>query len=103
MTTFAGTVVAGAAVVVGVGDAGAAGAVHRDAEELDQRRQTVKVDEAAVDQALQQISAIRVGLGLPVTPPDGKDLTDVPPELDQNFSTVREALALVLVIVREET
>src|SRR5262249_18020339 len=32
-------------------------------EDLDLRRQTVKVDEAAVDQALQQVYAIRAGLG----------------------------------------
>jgi len=62
-------------------------------EDLDQRRQTVKVDEAAVDQALQQVYAIRVGLGLPAQPPEGKDLTDVPADLDQNFSSVRQALA----------
>ena len=61
-------------------------------EELDQRRQTVKVDQAAVDQALQAVYAIRAGLGLSTEPPDGKDLTDVPPDLDQNFSTVRQAL-----------
>jgi membrane fusion protein (multidrug efflux system) len=62
-------------------------------EDLDQRRQAVKVDQAAVDQALQQVYAIRVGLGLPDQPPDGKDLTDVPPNLDQNFSSVRQALS----------
>jgi membrane fusion protein (multidrug efflux system) len=62
-------------------------------EDLDQRRQAVKVDQAAVDQALQQVYAIRVGLGLPEQPATGKDLTDVPPNLDQNFSTVRQALA----------
>jgi membrane fusion protein (multidrug efflux system) len=61
-------------------------------EDLDQRRQTVKVDEAAVEQVLQQIYAIRVGLGLPAQPPKGQDLGDVPPDLDQNFSTVRQAL-----------
>jgi membrane fusion protein (multidrug efflux system) len=66
------------------------------AEDLDQRRQTVKVDQAAVDQALQQVYAIRVGLGLPALPPDGKDLTDVPPNLDQNFSSVRQGLATVI-------
>src|SRR5262249_12147320 len=38
-------------------------------EDLDQRRQTVKVDEAAVEQALQQVYAIRVGLGLAAQPP----------------------------------
>src|SRR5262245_53720660 len=37
-------------------------------EELDSRRQTVKVDEADVDQAQQQVYAIRVGLGLPAQP-----------------------------------
>jgi membrane fusion protein (multidrug efflux system) len=65
-------------------------------EELDQRRQTVKVDEANVEQALQVVYANRVSLGLPAQPPAGQDLADVPPQLDQNFSTVREALASTL-------
>jgi membrane fusion protein (multidrug efflux system) len=65
-------------------------------EDLDQRRETVKVDEAAVDQALQQVYAIRVGLGLPDQPPKGHDLTEVPPNLDQNFSAVRQALGDLL-------
>ena len=37
-------------------------------EELDERRQTVKVDQAGVDQTLQEVYAMRVGLGLPATP-----------------------------------
>ncbi len=61
-------------------------------EDLDQRRQTVKVDEAAVDQALQAVYATRVGLGLPPQPAQGQDLGDVPADLDQNFSSVRQAL-----------
>jgi membrane fusion protein (multidrug efflux system) len=61
-------------------------------EDLDQRRQTVKVDEAAVDQALQAVYAIRVGLGLPAEPAEGHALSEVPPDLDQNFSSVRQAL-----------
>jgi membrane fusion protein, multidrug efflux system len=65
-------------------------------EELDQRRQTVKVNEAGVEQALQAVYAIRVGLGLSAQPPKGQDLTDVPPDLDQNFSSVRQALGLLL-------
>jgi membrane fusion protein (multidrug efflux system) len=52
-------------------------------EELDQRRQTVKVDQAAVDQALQTVYAIRVGLGLPAQPPEGHDLGEAPADLDQ--------------------
>jgi membrane fusion protein (multidrug efflux system) len=62
-------------------------------EELDLRRQTVKVDEAAVDQALEQVHAIRVGLGLPADPGKGHDLREVPPDLEQNFSTVRQSLS----------
>ncbi|HKM55260.1 MAG TPA: biotin/lipoyl-binding protein [Isosphaeraceae bacterium] len=61
-------------------------------EELDQRRQTVKVDEAAVDQALQAVYATRVGLGLPAQPDPCHDLREVPPDLDQTFSAVRQAL-----------
>ena len=61
-------------------------------EELDQRRQTVKVDESAVDQALEAVLASRVGLGLPAQPPTGHDLGEVPDDLDQNYSAVRQAL-----------
>jgi membrane fusion protein, multidrug efflux system len=65
-------------------------------EDLETRRQTVKVDEAAVDQALQAIYAIRVGLGLLERPPDGKDLGDVPSDLADNYSGVRQALGQLL-------
>jgi membrane fusion protein (multidrug efflux system) len=65
-------------------------------EDLETRRETVKVDEAAVDQALQAIYAIRVGLGLLEKPPDGKDLGDVPPDLADNYSGVRQALGQLL-------
>ena len=61
-------------------------------EELDQRRQTVKVDESAVDQALEAVLASRVGLGLSAQPPEGHDLGEVPDDLDQNYSAIRQAL-----------
>ena len=61
-------------------------------EEIDERRQTAKVNKAKVDEALQAIYANRVSLGLPPEPPVGQDLSDVPPDLDQNFSAVRQAL-----------
>src|SRR6202022_1912710 len=35
----------------------------------------------------------RVALGLPGKPPEGTSLTDVPADLDQTFSSVRQALA----------
>jgi len=58
-------------------------------EDLDLRRQTVKVDESAVDQALQAVLASRVGLGLPAQPPTNRDLGEVPDDLDQNYSAIR--------------
>jgi membrane fusion protein (multidrug efflux system) len=61
-------------------------------EDLDVRKESVKSDEAAVEQALQAVYATRVSLGLPPQPAKGGDLTDVPPDLDQTFSGVRTAL-----------
>jgi len=65
-------------------------------EDLDIRRQTVKVDEAAVAEAMQAVLASRVSLGLTIQPQKGQDLAEVPPDLDQNFSTVRQAMAETL-------
>jgi membrane fusion protein (multidrug efflux system) len=61
-------------------------------EDLDTRRQQVAVDQAAVEQALQAVHATRAGLGLPIEPEPGHNLSEAEPELDQNFSAVREAL-----------
>jgi membrane fusion protein (multidrug efflux system) len=61
-------------------------------EEIDTRRQAVEVAQASVAQALEQIYGIRAYLGLPAQPPKGHDLNEVPPDLDQNFSNVRQAL-----------
>jgi membrane fusion protein (multidrug efflux system) len=65
-------------------------------EELEQRKQTVKADEADVEQALQQVYSIRASLGLPDKPPKGHELTEVPPNLDQDFSSVRQSLGTLL-------
>ncbi len=62
-------------------------------EELDVRQQTVKVDEAAVKQALETVYATRVNLGLAAQPPRGHALTEVPKDLTETFSDVRTALA----------
>jgi membrane fusion protein (multidrug efflux system) len=61
-------------------------------EDLDQRRQQVKVTQAALDQTLQTVYANRVALGLPEKPEKADDLSEVPLDLDQNFSTVRQAM-----------
>ena len=65
------------------------GAISR--EEFDQRREAVRTAEAAVKQALEEVHEARVALGL-APHPEGKDLTDVPADLNQTFSGVSQAL-----------
>jgi membrane fusion protein (multidrug efflux system) len=60
--------------------------------DLDQANEAVKVADALVNQALQEVYETRVTLGLLPEPPSGI-LTDVPKDLNQTFSTVRQALA----------
>ena len=66
------------------------GAITR--QELDVLRESNTVAEAGVQQALQAVYALRVSLGLPIDLPQGGRLDEVPRDLDQNFSTVRQAL-----------
>jgi membrane fusion protein (multidrug efflux system) len=49
-----------------------------------------------VNQAREEVYQIRASLGLAPQPEKGKDLTDVPRDLDQTFSAVRAALADLL-------
>jgi membrane fusion protein (multidrug efflux system) len=72
----------------------AKGAVSR--QELDRNEEQYLVSEAQVKQAREQVYQVRVSLGLPAEPEEGKDLTRVPDNLNQNFSTVRQALADLL-------
>ena len=62
-------------------------------EQFDQREAALSVARADVTQALADIHQIRVSLGLPATPERGGDLGQVPPDLDQTFSSVRQAQA----------
>jgi membrane fusion protein (multidrug efflux system) len=66
------------------------------AEEYDQRREALDVAKAQVTQALESILQARVALGLPAQPPAGTSLADVPADLDQTFSSVRQAQADLL-------
>ena len=65
-------------------------------EEYDQRRAALDVAKAQVTQALENIYQARVALGLPAQAPEGKNLADVPEDLDQTFSSVRQAQADLL-------
>jgi membrane fusion protein (multidrug efflux system) len=61
-------------------------------EEFDQRREAERTAAAAVKQALEEVHEARVALGLPMHPEKG-ELTDVPADINQTFSGVRQALA----------
>jgi membrane fusion protein (multidrug efflux system) len=65
-------------------------------EELDVRQEALLVAQARVEEALQGIYQVRVALGLPPQPATGDDLTQVPADLDQTFSSVRQAEASLL-------
>jgi membrane fusion protein, multidrug efflux system len=70
------------------------GAVSR--EELDFRREALLVAQARVEEALQGVYQVRVALGLPPRPATGDDLAEVPADLNQRFSTVRQVEASLL-------
>ena len=65
-------------------------------EEFDQKREQLDVANAQVKQALESVYQARAALGLPAQPAEGTNLAEVPPNLDQTFSSVREALSALL-------
>jgi membrane fusion protein (multidrug efflux system) len=69
------------------------GAIAR--EEFDRFREAERTADAAAKQALEEVHETRVALGL-APHPEGKDLTDVPSDLNQTFSGVSEALNALL-------
>lgn len=66
------------------------------AEDVDHRKQALSEAIANEEQALQNVYQVRSALGLPLRPETGEDLTAVPEELGQNFSSVRQAQAQLL-------
>ena len=64
--------------------------------DFDARTEAMLVARAQVEQALQGVYQIRVSLGLPPKPDTGDDLTQVPDDLDQTFSSVRQAQASLM-------
>src|SRR5215471_1918826 len=62
-------------------------------QEYDRREATVTTARAQVTQSLADVHQIRVSLGLPAQPEGGGDLGQVPPDLDQTFSSVLQAQA----------
>jgi membrane fusion protein, multidrug efflux system len=64
-------------------------------QEYDRRQETLSVSQAQVTQAMADVHQIRLSLGLEAQPKSG-DLGEVPPDLDQTFSSVREAQAALI-------
>jgi membrane fusion protein, multidrug efflux system len=65
-------------------------------EELDRRHEALLVGQARVEEALQGVYQVRLALGLPPRPATGDNLADIPADLNQTFSTVRQAEASLL-------
>jgi membrane fusion protein, multidrug efflux system len=64
--------------------------------EFDRRQATLVTARADLVQALADVNQTRVSLGLKPLPLESKELGQVPPDLDQNFSAVREAQAALI-------
>jgi membrane fusion protein, multidrug efflux system len=62
-------------------------------ELYDQRQASLSIAQAGVVQALADVNQIRVSLGLHTQSEDSADLDQVPPDLDQTFSSVLQAQA----------
>ena len=62
-------------------------------ELYDQRQASLSIAKAGVVQALADANQVRVSLGLQALPEDSANLEQVPPDLDQTFSSVLQAQA----------
>ena len=62
-------------------------------QEYDRRQATLTIARAQLTQSLADVYQIRVSLGLPAQPEKGDNLAEVPPDLDQTFSSVLQARA----------
>jgi membrane fusion protein (multidrug efflux system) len=65
-------------------------------EDFDTRTEALSVARAQVEEALQGVYEVRVALGLSPQPEKGGDLAQVPADLDQTFSSVRQAQASLI-------
>jgi membrane fusion protein (multidrug efflux system) len=65
-------------------------------EVYDQRQAELTTAGAELTQTLADVFQIRVSLGLPPQPEGGRDLGQVPPDLDETFSSVLEAQAALI-------
>ncbi len=64
-------------------------------QEMRDRTADLRVARAQVDEAQEAVYQVRVALGLPRRPESG-DVTEVPPNIDQTFSVVRQVQASLI-------
>jgi len=69
-------------------------------EELEHRKQALRSAQSQLDSSIQAVYQLRASLGLPPKPA-GEDLAEVPPDLDQTFSNVREAQASLIEVAAQ--
>ncbi len=62
-------------------------------QEFDRAQRALSTASAQVTESLAEVYQVRAALGLPAQPDDGKSLNQVPPDLDQTFSSVLAAQA----------
>jgi len=62
-------------------------------QEFDRAQRALSTASAQVALSLAEVSQVRASLGLPAQPDDGKGLDQVPPDLDQTYSSVLAAQA----------
>jgi membrane fusion protein, multidrug efflux system len=62
-------------------------------QEFDRAQRTLSTANAQVTESLAEVYQVRASLGLPAQPDGGKGLDQVPPDLDQTFSSVLVAQA----------
>lgn len=65
-------------------------------QDMDAYTEAMLVAQAQVQEALQAVYQVRASLGLPPVPEAGQDLARVPADLNQNFSSVKEAQAKLM-------
>jgi len=62
-------------------------------QQYDRAQKTLSTADAQVNEALAEVYQARASLGLPAQPSSGEDLGQVPPNLDETFSSVLQAQA----------
>ena len=69
------------------------GTAAQSRQQFDRAQRALSTAEAQVTQSLAEVYQVRASLGLPAQPGGGKGLDQVPPDLDQTFSSVLAAQA----------